>query len=828
MKQEVLGFSKAKNVGDAAHQRGFLTPQKLKKYIGKWRSYSLVVTKYLKPMMRIYLVLLLWLYTFSGFAQEPDSATKGVKPMIKSGSEITGITRAIIFGISDYQDDEIPDLRFADKDARIFSDYLKSEAGGALSEDFIQLKTNEQATTAEIASSLDWLLEESVAGDVAIIYFSGHSDVETKFKTQNGYLITFNSPPRVYAGGAFPLFILNQYISALSESGVQVIMISDACHSGKLAGSSNGGTQAASAGLAKQFNKEIKILSCQPDEFSLEGRQWGGGRGVFSFFLIDGLYGLADNNGDLQVSLLELGRYLEDNIPAETAPLSQLPMTVGNRNTVLAKVDERLLQQRMELKKESAPSMSFADNKGLEERVLEKAPPSIREGYVAFKAAMSAGRLMSPEGSSANDYYEQLSKEKSLQPLHNLMRRNLAVALQDEVQERRNKLLKSDTSELALVNDGIAGYYEHLPNHVARAAELLGEKHYMYAILKGWQNEIRGYVFLVSRPTKRYKEVSFNSIRKSIPLFKKAILFQGENALDNLLLSEAYRKLNMLDSAFYFAKKAIKYSPTWAMGYKQISQLYLQTGQFFLSKRWSKKGNSVQKMNFFNYSSHGYLLFAQAFHNSEKQWNSWRINSYSYSGKIPYRKRKFEEALKWYEQSIQSFPNANAFYQLGWGNIRTGNREAGEDYLLKAIETQPYFIKAYRSLVTLYGVTKQETALLDLLTKMENTSWGKPEVEVYETLSIGYLLLKDYKKFRQFYQKAIRIEPATANFQYEISRIFALNGDSSEALNYLEKALVQGYSNRRDLRKSPDFNALRTAPSFKKLVNKYRKSFKLN
>ena len=28
----------------------------------------------------------------------------------------------------------------------------------------------------------------------------------------------------------------------------------------------------------------LKFFSCQPDEFSLEGQQWGGGRGVFSYF----------------------------------------------------------------------------------------------------------------------------------------------------------------------------------------------------------------------------------------------------------------------------------------------------------------------------------------------------------------------------------------------------------------------------------------------------------------------------------------------------------------------------------------------------------------
>ena len=39
-------------------------------------------------------------------------------------------------------------------------------------------------------------------------------------------------------------------------------------------------------------------MSCQPNEYSIEGEQWGGGRGAFSYHLVDALYGLADANAD--------------------------------------------------------------------------------------------------------------------------------------------------------------------------------------------------------------------------------------------------------------------------------------------------------------------------------------------------------------------------------------------------------------------------------------------------------------------------------------------------------------------------------------------------
>lgn len=76
----------------------------------------------------------------------------------------------------------------------------------------------------------------------------------------------------------------------------KIIIIADACHSGKLAGFSINGAQITNSNLARQIANEVKILSCQPNEYSLEGNQWGGGRGVFSYHLVNGLYGMADQD----------------------------------------------------------------------------------------------------------------------------------------------------------------------------------------------------------------------------------------------------------------------------------------------------------------------------------------------------------------------------------------------------------------------------------------------------------------------------------------------------------------------------------------------------
>ena len=106
------------------------------------------------------------------------SQNKGVSPIANSQQQTaTKNTYAVVVGISDYQDKDIPDLRFADKDAAAFAEFLRSEAGGKLDKDHLKVLLNQEATMAQFAIALDWLWENVREGDQAIIYFSGHGDV---------------------------------------------------------------------------------------------------------------------------------------------------------------------------------------------------------------------------------------------------------------------------------------------------------------------------------------------------------------------------------------------------------------------------------------------------------------------------------------------------------------------------------------------------------------------------------------------------------------------------------------------------------------------------
>ena len=119
----------------------------------------------------------------------------------------------MIVGISDYQNADITDLRYAHRDAEAFAEFLRSPAGGAIPDQQLIVLLNEQATAGQFAAALDGLIEKAKENDQVIIYFSGHGDVERKTISQPGFLLCWNSPARVYmGGGTYALLYLQEII----------------------------------------------------------------------------------------------------------------------------------------------------------------------------------------------------------------------------------------------------------------------------------------------------------------------------------------------------------------------------------------------------------------------------------------------------------------------------------------------------------------------------------------------------------------------------------------------------------------------------------------
>lgn len=265
-------------------------------------------------------------------------AQTSLKPSITQGE-----TYAVIIGISDYQDDQIKDLKFAHNDAVAFADFISSPAGGNVSNENVSFLINEKATIANIYAAQQSILDRAKSGDLVYFYFSGHGDVETGLYAL-GFFLAHDTPYKNYLTNAIRIEDVNMWANGMSISkDVKVVLVTDACHSGRISGQDNRGNQLIGAQLSKMEKNEIRLASCEPDQKSEEGEAWGKGRGVFSYYLLNGLMGMADIGDEDGIILLnELKMYIEEKVTADVAKIKssdQVPVVKGKGLSKMAIVD---------------------------------------------------------------------------------------------------------------------------------------------------------------------------------------------------------------------------------------------------------------------------------------------------------------------------------------------------------------------------------------------------------------------------------------------------------------------------------------------------------
>ncbi|MGQ0737810.1 MAG: caspase family protein [Bacteroidota bacterium] len=274
---------------------------------------------------------LLFFCPYPASSQNPKGAITRNEQTVRQGK-----TRALVIGISEYQ--FIEKLQYADRDAEVFADYLAHNSFWNIAKDDIILLTNERAKRGDLITELYRLALLSKSGDKLIFYFSGHGGSEDFTIFKKGYLLTEDTYSNNYMAGALSVNDLKDIFVTLAEDTVQVIVITDACRAGKLAGGRQGVEYTGNA-LKTMWHNEIKILSSQPNQESLEGPQWGNGRGIFSYYLVNGLSGAADADKDSLITLDELRQYFGQTVVKETDKKQQ-PIVRGpdEYSTVIASI----------------------------------------------------------------------------------------------------------------------------------------------------------------------------------------------------------------------------------------------------------------------------------------------------------------------------------------------------------------------------------------------------------------------------------------------------------------------------------------------------------
>jgi hypothetical protein len=245
---------------------------------------------------------------------------------------------AVIIGISAYRDSRIPSLRYADDDAQSFYDWLTSTEGGQYPPRRVKLLVNEQATGHNIKDALFVWLQEAIEEDMVLIFFAGHGSPESPDSPGNLFLLPYDVQYDNIATTGFPMWDIETALKRFVKAK-KVVVMADACHAGgvgqayDIARRADRGLKVNPISSALQnlsiIGDGIAVITASDDQqYSQESAKWGGGHGVFSYFLLKGLKGEADYNNDNRVTLGELIPYLSEQVRRATKN-AQSPTIAG-------------------------------------------------------------------------------------------------------------------------------------------------------------------------------------------------------------------------------------------------------------------------------------------------------------------------------------------------------------------------------------------------------------------------------------------------------------------------------------------------------------------
>jgi hypothetical protein len=239
---------------------------------------------------------------------------------------------AVVVGIARYSDTAsgLTNLQFADRDAQDFRDFLLSPDGGTFPKENIRLLLNEDATSQNLRSALFTFLTKAQPQDEVVLYIAGHGAPDPN-DPRNLYLLTYDTKLEDMGGTAFPMYQLQDVFTRVIKAK-RVVTFADTCHSYGFSGASAHAKK--SNNLVNQYlshfandSDRAVITASDISQLSYESDKWGGGHGVFTFFLLKGLHGEADANKDGTVTAGELFSYIHDSVDKATEG-NQSPMAL--------------------------------------------------------------------------------------------------------------------------------------------------------------------------------------------------------------------------------------------------------------------------------------------------------------------------------------------------------------------------------------------------------------------------------------------------------------------------------------------------------------------
>ena len=653
-----------------------------------------------------------------------------------------GKTYALLVGISKYQKPELS-LQFADADASVFGQLLQSPRGGGLAPDNVLLLTDEKATTAAVRNGFQDFLKRRVAkNDTVVILIAGHGTVEVP-GSKNAFILTYDSDPQDLKSTALPMAELQAlFEEQLSKVG-RVLLFVDVCKAGTVGTIHNTSVSANVQQLGDAEGDLFGLLASRPKEVSLEGPQFGGGHGVFSYFVIKGLEGAADENKDGMVDATELIKYVNDSVPMATDN-KQHPREFGTYDNTMRLSDVKkpginLAHWRMMFDSRSGQPLYVASTSAgwpFEEQASEDTD--------RFTSAISAGRILPDQRDSAFEALRRL--ENQLDPEQYQERKNqLQVALENKGQEVLLRYLAGDQVAQSRAD------FEQGARYMDAARQLTKES----LFLEGRQDFFQGRALLFDKKFPEAAELLEQSVRMDPGAA------YGFNALGIAYLEQA-----QYDKAIPAFRDAVRRAQHWSYPLHNEALAFVETGDYRSAIRAYQE--AIRLTPQYSYLPYNLGLVYQ------------RLN----------RRRDAEAAYR--KASSLAPESAEPYNALGTLKASEGKRGEAEQLYREALQKNPGLVAARHNLALLLAgdnTRQQEAINLWSENLRQSPDFLPSRLSLAETLAQR----GEDRAAIEEYRRILEAKPEYPAARMALAGLLAKTGDREAALSELRQ-MVAGES----------------------------------
>ena len=528
--------------------------------------------------------------TDSSDAQRDLNVAKITKP-VKSPVAIPR-SYALVVGIATYQNLKADqNLRYSERDADSIYSILISPEGGNFRAENVHRLIGPKATLANFKHEVEeWLPSVAKDDDRVLIYFGGHGFLA---KGQ-AYLAPYDLRPGSEANVAATGYSMGTLGSTFGGRihGKWKVLLTDACHSGAI---SPDGIAAFNQRLS-DFDHSVFVFSASRErEQSFEGPDWGGGHGLFTYYVERGLGGAADENGDGTVTADELANYVRINVRRDSKNLQ-------NPNSERGTYDPTML---LSLVKAGIPpdpppppkfgAMVIESNKdgvevfvdGKSEGVVNQATPLRLQGVKPGAHTIQGVKMgFEPDG----------PREETIYP-----GQESTISIKLFILRKRPKAASDELNRgLEFYNKGFEDNYRKAVVHFQKALELdptfsqaalyLGRT---YNALRE-QAEAKKYFQRAIQIDPDYVEarasfggmlVDTGETDEAVRQLNAALQREPGNGLAYYLLAEALRLREAYPESIAAAREAIRLIPTKAEGHFWLAESLRMSGQLNPAKR---------------------------------------------------------------------------------------------------------------------------------------------------------------------------------------------------------------------------------------------------